>query len=360
MTVDRKTSFYRNVGWTLIAGGFVLLAITAFMNWFQGDHIGVTTAGKLLNSIGSVAIDLVGIVVIGVACGACWAAKRWVWASIFTVAVILSAGWSVNSIMSFQATERISASSARLKAIQRSAAADKLQIDDYKWKRGTAVRAGDRIERKDFLGSAQGSIKEFREAKVQAQIEPDAGAQAWSKWLGYSLENVQLTQAGYFALLIIFLKSICFPGGGYFLDPMSWLNQPSEPGSNQKNSDGSPGSGGGSGGSGGGEPRKKPDLKPVPKGEPTPLRAEPSKQRRTWSYVPATGAPERLERLSAFDRAWAVADQNPFLSTRQIADRAKVSQSTGARVQKRLRGKADRIIRKMGNGRGFHSPAYNH
>ena len=107
----------------------------------------------------------------------------------------------------------------------------------------------------------------------------------------------------------------------------------------------------GSSGSGGGEPKKKPDLKSVPKPEPASIRAEPSKQRRSWSYVPATGAPER--NLSAFDRAYEVASQHPYLSTRAIAAKAGVSQSTGHRVKKRALTKVDRIVRKYGNGEGF-------
>lgn len=346
--MEGRVRFYRGIGWGLFGGGMVLLGLTAATNWFQGDHLGVTVAGKWINSLGSVTIDLVGLVFIGMAAGSCWAIRRYTWATLFTLALILSAGWSANSILSFQATERISASKSRDAVNKRSEVADKLQVDDYRWKRGTAVTSRYKTTREQFLDSAADSLKAFREAKVQAHIEPDAGAQVIANVTGYNLETVQIGQSGYFALLLIFLKALCFPGAGYFLNPLAFAI--AEPKKTHHGSDGSHGSGGG-------EPKKKPDLKSVPKPEPSSVRAEPSRQRRSWSYVPATGAPER--NLSAFDRAWEVANQHPYLSTRAIAARAGVSQSTGHRVKQRALTKVDRIVRRYGNGRGFHSPAYN-
>jgi hypothetical protein len=216
--------FYRRIGWGLVCGGVVILILTAAMNYFQGDLIGVTSAGKMLNSLGSVAIDSTGIVLCGLAAGACWAAWRWGWGLVFTVALVGSAAWSANSILSFQAAERMSASSHRASLIARDAEADKLSKEHAKWLRGSAVNSDSRTERKDYLKSASEEIAKYRNTKTEARIQPDAGSQWWASWTGWSLERVQLSQSAYFALLLIFLKSVCFSGAGFFL---SWSPAPS-------------------------------------------------------------------------------------------------------------------------------------
>ena len=356
MQVEARTRLFKVIGWGLFAGGMVLLGLTAAMNWFQGDHIGVTAAGKWLNSLSSVTVDVVGIVCIGMAAGACWAARRFTWAVLFTLALILSAGWSVNSVLSFQATERISASKSREAEIRRGAKADKIAEDHVKWTRGTAVqRELSKNERKDLLAASSEEIKKFRTAKVGPQIEPDAGAQTWATITGFELQTVQIGQSGYLALLLIFLKALCFPGAGWFLDPLSAVARV-----NQRTSGGSPGSGG-----------KSKDGKvvqmPEPAKQPQPLRAEPARTMQLQlpkassghRGVFSTDAPTGKLTFDQFiDRVRDnVAHGEPALSTYALAAATGWSQTSVVRHQAKMGGKAKarrHSRRYAGNGGGYH------
>lgn len=213
----------RICGWGLLLGGIVLLGLTGAMNWFQGEHLGVTTAGKFLNSVGSVAVDVFGLLFCGLAAGVCFANRKWVWGGIFALAVLLSAGWSVNSMWGYQATERVSASKTREVEIARVKDADKLEKDSAAKALDLAKSAGNRNARKDFLAANQDAIKSFRDAKVTIVVAPDLGAQSMAEKLGWKVETVQYLQSGYFAVLVIFLKMVGFPGAGFLL---SWHPEP--------------------------------------------------------------------------------------------------------------------------------------
>ena len=328
----------------LFLGGATCLALTAWINYLQGEHMGVTDAGKWVNSIGSVVVDIVGLVIVGLAAGACWAARRVAPAVVFTVVMLASAGWSINSMIGFQATERVSASKVRQRAIERDAEADKMAKGHLNWLRGTVRNAESGRERKDLLSSASAEITKFRQTKTEARIEPDAGANVIAAWLNRKIDQVQLGQVAYFSVLLIILKMVCFPSAAFF-----WGAQAGSSGSNQRTKDGS-------GGSGDGEPKKPKLVHPEPPPEPEKKRAEPSKQRRASFYIPASGAPERL---SAFDRAYEAYHADPHLSTRELAKKAGASQSTAQRVKVKQMGKISSIVRKYGNGRSYQTPAYN-
>ena len=148
------------------------------------------------------------------------------------------------------------------------------------------------------------------------------------------------------------VKFLCL-GFGFFLFGSRAIKAAAD----KKTHDGS----GGSGGSGSSEPRKPTLVHPEPP-KPAAARtaqagsADPHKVSSSGSRV-LPGLP--TAKLSAFDRAYELAVAHPHWSTRQIADRAACSQSTGQRVKKKVRGKADAIIRRYaGNGGGMH-PAYN-
>lgn len=211
--------FCRRVGWGLLIGGLVILALTAATNYFRGDLLGVSTAGKWISSLGSVAIDIVGIVGCGLAAGACLAERRWGWGFFLSIALVLSVLWSANSILNYQAAERISASKTHQVAISRIKDADKLESDSAKKALDLAKGAGTRSARKDFIGANQDAIKSFRDAKVEVRVEPDAGPQWLASLIGWRIETILLTESTFFALLLIFLKSVCFASSGFFL---SW------------------------------------------------------------------------------------------------------------------------------------------
>lgn len=243
--------------------------------------------------------------------------------------------------------------SGRIAVLEGQKAAVSSDLGRLAWLRRQTVNYDlPKSERRAFIAEERAAAKDARKA---ASVVTDNQAVALANaaaLVGVKMTTEQ-TQVGLTfvsSTMPMMIKFVCI-GLGFFLFGAKADASASEPASNQKNSGGSDGSSG----SGGGEPRKLKQVHPEPKPEPGKLRAEP-KQRSVF-YVPSTGAPER--NLSAFDRAYEVATQHPYLSTRAIAAKAGVSQSTGHRVKQRALTKVDRMIRKMGNGRGYQTPAYN-
>jgi hypothetical protein len=219
-----QTLKFRICGWGVLAGALALLVLTGVTNWFQGEHQGVTAAGKIINSVGSVSIDVMGLLFCGLAAGVCFGTRRWGWAALFTVALVASAGWSANSVYSFQATEAISASKTRATANERIADADELAKESVGKMTTFAGKARTRTARKDFIQGTNEAIKSFRDAEVKVIVAPDQGAESLAAKLGWNVEAVQQLRSAYFAILIIFLKMIGFPGAGFLL---SWSPEPS-------------------------------------------------------------------------------------------------------------------------------------
>jgi hypothetical protein len=221
-----QTLKFRICGWGVLLGSVALLILTGVTNWFQGGHQGVTYAGKIINSVGSVSIDVMGLFFCGLAAGVCFGTRRWGWAFIFSLALVASAGWSANSVYSFQATEAISASKTRATANDRIADADKLARDSVGKMATFAGKAKTSAAREDFIYGSQEAIKSFRDAEVKVIVAPDAGAEVIAAKLGWNVETIQQLRSAYFAVLIIFLKMIGFPGAGFLL---SWSPEPSDP-----------------------------------------------------------------------------------------------------------------------------------
>jgi hypothetical protein len=216
----------RICGWGLLLGSISLLVLTGTINYFQGDHFGVSAAGKAIASVSSVAVDIMGLFFCGIAAGICFGIRKWGWGLAFGFAMLLSGGWSINSMYSYQATERISASATREAQNSRVVDADKLTKDSVAKTLSLAAKAKNSTAREDYMYGTQEAIKAFRDAKVDVFVAPDPGAQSIAARLGWKLETVQYLQSGYLAILVIFLKMIGFPGAGFLL---SWNPEPTSP-----------------------------------------------------------------------------------------------------------------------------------
>lgn len=224
-----STKFVRAIGVLLLLGGIAIFGLTAIMNYLQGEMWAVTESGKLVNRWSSVIIDAVGIVVIGFAAGAAFAARKRGWGIGLTLIMLLSAVASINSMASFQATERMSASKTREAHLDRVKDADKLQADSAKDALKLAGKnADDKGARRDFVAANKDAIKAFRDAKVEVQVAPDAGAELWATLSGWSLDRIQMIQSAYLAILLIILKMVCFQSAGFFLNPLAWRMKASD------------------------------------------------------------------------------------------------------------------------------------
>lgn len=355
-------------GWAVVAvlcylAGFALAGLAMAMVWEFGESLGITPWQQKLYGAGHAAIHIVAILTC-FCIGGYLMEKRKGRAFIAMLIVMVAGGYGTTNIAGFAAKNRVAVSDAVDVNNAREMAAYEAQRADLQnrrnWAENIVVNVhdyspADRLQAKKRVNEYQKQLDALRPPTVTAStVTGDASMSVYARLTGWASNSLQAGAVVWFAVLM-FIGEVYILVQGTDRAARAWART-SEP-LNQRTNEPSEPKKGGSDGSGGGEPRKKPDLKSVPKPEPAGVRAEPSKQRRSWSYVPATGAPER--NLSAFDRAYEVATRHPYLSTRAIAARAGVSQSTGHRGKVKALTKADRIVRKFGNGEGFRPLAYN-
>lgn len=285
------------------------------------------------------------------------------------VAAILTCGsYGILNMYGFTSSNRVSVAAA--KDAKNTAAERQYKnaredlAKQIEWLQKTASQEDGR-ERQRLLKEVDGKRKELSALKAPApsadSVIADPQASSIAELTDTGTRRWQLALPLIMALLVFFAESFSFVVVGHMLSGAIALfatyyavvNQ-AEP---KKTQSGSSGSDGGSGGSGKGEPSK---VHRLPERPAATVRAEPStpSKQRSVFYVPATGAPERL---SAFDRAYELAMQNPHLSTRALVKEAgkQFSQSTASRVKKSLSSKVHTTVRKFGNGRSYQTPAYN-
>ncbi len=248
----------RGLSITLAASGIGALVITMLMNRHAGESMGATSEGRALLSAGAIAVDVVGICVMGMVAGAL-ISKRGAWLKIlgglFGLVMIGSVGLSIMSIMNFVAAERMSVDRARkaqeqaveqrredqrkaAEARQRAAElAAKEQRDTQarlaeshlKWQQRQIEGAG-RKERRELrketqAGAAEIIAKVGQAAPAPAAPEPTApleppvvivrseyGVEMIAEMSGLDARTVIVTQMGWLAVLLILYKALAFPG----------------------------------------------------------------------------------------------------------------------------------------------------
>lgn len=331
------------VGRGLVAVGLVAMCVCVYFNARHGWNLGTIWPDKVALSTMHGLIDIATALLVsaGAILFAWYMRKMGFAACAFALLLTLFSILSVSGFMS-----------GRIAALESQKAALAVMEKHSKWVGGTTYRNAGKTERRSLRGEMRDNLKEM--VRV-ASLIPDSHAMAIANMLGWTIETVQRALILISSGMAQALKYVCLLVGFFLLSNRDerGVEPAAEPKKTQSGS-------GGSDGSGGGEPRNKiKQVHPEPANQPRPIRAEPSKQRSSFG-VPATGAPERLERLSPFDRAYEAALARPHLSTRAIAAIVDASQSTASRAKRSMsRGKADRVMRKYGNGRSFQTPAYN-
>jgi hypothetical protein len=216
--------FYRTLGVLLALGGCALVGINAYATWLQGSTWAVTDGGKIIAKFTAVTMEVVGVVLIGFAAGAAWSGGKRLASVALTIIMLVSGIHVVNSIASFRATERMSASKTREAAIDRVAAADQLQKDSAKEVLKFAGKnADDKGARRDFIGANEKAVKAFRDAPVEVRIDPDSGAELWAAAFGITVQRMQMWLSAMEAIWQVVLSMVCFHVAGLFLNPLSWL-----------------------------------------------------------------------------------------------------------------------------------------
>lgn len=219
-----SVGFSRALGVLLFLGGCVLVGLNAYATWLQGGTWAVTADGKFIAKWTAITIEIVGVVLVGFAAGSAWSAKQRLVGFGLGLVMIVSGAMVVNSIASFRATERMSASKTREAAIDRVAEADKLAKDNVKKMADLAAKnADDKGARRDFIGANAEAIKAFRDAPVEVKVAPDAGAELWATAFGLTLHRVQMIQSALDAVWQVVLSMVCFPAAGFFMNPFGWL-----------------------------------------------------------------------------------------------------------------------------------------
>lgn len=335
--------FVRLIGVFLLLGGIAIFGLTATMNYYQGEMWAVTEHGKNVNRWSAVIIDAVGIVVIGFAAGAAFAAYKRAWGTFLTLIMLMSAVASINSMASFQATERMSASKTREAELGRIETADDLTKKTATTALAAAKDTRYRSVREDFLQANKEAIKSFRDAKVEVQVEPDAGAQLWATISGWSLDRIQMVQSAYLAVLLIILKMVCFQAAGFFLNPLAWMRT-----ADKRSLPSSPKGGAGDGGNEVKSSENSKDEKPAREAEihRLPVRADqlqaPSKVSAEPPRVsaPAPRPPVSLSLQPKYASVEEFLAMHPSVTSQKvIADAMGVSQAKVSRDIKRLKGR---------------------
>jgi hypothetical protein len=337
-----QTLKFRVAGVGLLAGAIALLFITSTTNWVQGVHDGVTDSGRLINSVGSVAVDIMGLLFCGLAVGICMGIRKWGWAFVFGLGLLFSAVWSGYSVYSFRASEEISASATRATANSRIEEADKLAKESVSKMTTFAGKARSSAARDDFIYGTQEAIKSFRDAEVKVIIPPAAGTQVVADRLGWKLETIQVIRSAFFSFLIIFLKMIGFPGAGFLL---SWSPEsaPASVSSSPKGGSGNDGESEKSSGASSGKQPASDDANVIP------IRADATQPEIVWQdpqppkvrsgapRVPAP-APEPSLKSEYETVAEFLAREGSAPSQKAIAQRMGVSQAKVSRDLKKLKG----------------------
>lgn len=225
-------------------GAATCMVVTALMVRELGQSLGATESGRQLLSSATVAVHLIGLVMMGLAFGYFdrqrdAKGKRLApgWSAGTLIVMIMAGGFTMASIYGFVASQRMSKQAALERQIAeetadkkaaREAANKKLdaQIDMTKglvdWAK-KSVKTDDlgRRERKDMLEAAQKAITDVAKdtgapakqapASKDVTMQPDAQAEGLAKVLNLPIDVVQNSLGLWLAALLIVLEMMLWP-----------------------------------------------------------------------------------------------------------------------------------------------------
>jgi len=227
----------------LYLAGFSCLALTAAMNRHAGVSQAASEHGRDLIGAGAILIDVVGIVIFGSMAGILLAQKQRLMGTAVLLITILSAVYSVGSIITFMATEYMSvqsANQAKADAVKARAAADvqaaherrqaaaelaKRTMEEQAKIAASAGRKDKRAMAKDLSSGGSALVEALTKEQAPAAtqpagpteiaVRPDLGMEVLASISTLPERTVTVLRMGMFACLLILFKLFAFPLAGY-------------------------------------------------------------------------------------------------------------------------------------------------
>lgn len=363
-------------GWAIVAAlcyiaGFTLAGLAMAMVWEFGEGLGITPWQQKLYGAGHAAIHIVAILTC-FCIGGYLMEKRKTRAAIAMLIVMVAGGYGTTNIAGFAAKNRVAVSDAVDVNNARAMAAYEAQRADLQNRRNWAENIvinvndyspADRLQAKKKVNEYQKQLDALRPPTVTAStVTGDASMSVYARLTGWASNSLQAGAVVWFAVLM-FIGEVYILVQGTDRAAKAWAREP-EPAAEPKKTH--PASGGSSGSGG----RPKLVQTSEPKQAVQGLRTEPARTMQhqlepALMQSPATiffstdahkGKPSRDAVDEYVRQMLALGDRKP--SQRAMARELKWSQSTISRAERRLRAKAERIVRRYpGNGGGMHVSA---
>jgi hypothetical protein len=249
MSVLKKVSIPSARSIALYLSGFACLVLTALMNRHAGESQGATESGRMLLGYSAMVIDFAGLVVFGSIAGGLFAQNKKVIGSVVLAITLGCAAYSITSIMGFVGSEWLSVEESRKMHERRAQEQHAAQLAAAKLRQETQARLAEQhlkqIQGTTVQGS--GSQKERRaqqrelrkdqntaaldlitkmgqqvdaapapEKSEEITIRPNARTEALSILTGLSERTITVLLMAGVAVLLILIKLVAFPLGGYY------------------------------------------------------------------------------------------------------------------------------------------------
>lgn len=256
----RVGRFFRGRGLAILAfiGGVGCLYVTVAMNMFGGASMGADAQAQALLGGAGVAVEIVGICILGLIGPTLCHGKRWYWRAGLTLTIMLSAGYCIWSLWDFMSVQRLSVEAARKAQITARDEQKQLKVDAFKDRQRSDEQARKeqrdlqarlaqeqlRWLQRDVQGAGRKERKELRKETLQGAadiiakvgqgeappaaaspdmpsldasdviVRPDLGNESMAKLIGMEADSLLAIRMAYLAIVLIMLESILFPATG--------------------------------------------------------------------------------------------------------------------------------------------------
>lgn len=206
----------RLLSFPVFLGGCAILVISVLIDYFTGQTDGATQNGQHLFGYGYAAIDVVSILVMGLAAGGFFAYGCKKMGTAAAVALILGLINSAQATLSYTAIEQMSAAASRKADIMKDQWSQALVAKHVdKLSKAAANLDATKSERRDLNNSVLSMIRDVKGEKSEVRLSSYAIGELMSKTTGVHENTVMASRIAFFTLVLKFLEAVCFPMAGY-------------------------------------------------------------------------------------------------------------------------------------------------